>query len=597
MAKDVDTVIRDATPLYEAAKSLLGYWLGVEYHEYLGFVLGNIGRWWDAGLILADSGRPTVAFQRCLFDFRALDLELLTLFCGSYFYVQAGHKKANYHLLSNEPKKRVLYLRGYDYEASVRTSPGLAAGYATVDTTRFNAILGRHLAPEFEVFKVLSSSDFHLETIGLDRYYYGKYGRIIGACSAPIRSVYLNAQHWQEGVVRLADRVDFFVAYVSSITPSALWELKLLEDKGYASRTLVVFDREAILTKDLHAGFYERIPGLEIGEPLWLPSKKRTAEQDIAVLSTELGATFAVVSAEAFEECADPVRARIRAASGPLPPGRREGALDFRFYPAVDNATLDYLRGLDAALGREIDPEGCGEIDCLPFRINQILLRVYASLLFGAHDEAGRALAAYAGIMEAARDFYTAGGTIGGRSPQSDFAKYMAVLEDHRDVAAKNRVGLSLRGQERRVRRLHEAREDRLRPAVRCVAGARIEILVRPRTAMSGRDASPLFQRSVRRPPAGSLVRQTSLTLAEPLEQLSMTTLTVTSKGRSPCARISCRTLACRPTTRSPSTSLRTRTAQTALARSPTRADGSAPSSSSPSTARPHGSSRGRARP
>ena len=33
MAKDVDAVIRDATPLYEAAKSLLGYWLGVEYHD------------------------------------------------------------------------------------------------------------------------------------------------------------------------------------------------------------------------------------------------------------------------------------------------------------------------------------------------------------------------------------------------------------------------------------------------------------------------------------------------------------------------------------------------------------------------------------
>ena len=110
MAKDADTVIRDATPLYEAAKVLLGYWLNVEYHEYLGFVLGNIRRWWDAGLILADSGRPTPAFQCCLFDFQALDLELLTLFCGSYFYVQTSHKKANYNLLKNEPKKRVLYL-------------------------------------------------------------------------------------------------------------------------------------------------------------------------------------------------------------------------------------------------------------------------------------------------------------------------------------------------------------------------------------------------------------------------------------------------------------------------------------------------------
>ena len=514
MAKDVGTVVRDATPLYAAAKALLGYWLNVEYHEYLGFVLGNIRRWWDAGLILADSGRPARAFRRCPFDFRALDLEVLTLFCGSYFYVQASHKKANCHLLREEPKKRVLYLRGYDYEASVRTAPGLAAGYATVDTTRFNGILGRRLTPEFEVFKVLSSSDFHLETTGLDRCYYGEYGRVIDACSAPIRSVYLNARHWQEGVTALAERVDFFVAYVSSITPSALWELKLLKDKGYAGRTMVVFDREAIRTKDRHAAFYEHIPGLAIGEPLWLPSKKRTAEQDIAALEAELEATFAVVSAEAFEERVDALRARIRAASGRLPPGRRETTLGFRFYPAVDDATLDHLRGLHAALWREIDPEGSAEIDCLPFRINQILLRVYVSLLFGAHDEAGRALAAYAGIMDAVHDFYTAAGTIGGRSPQSDFAKYMAVLEDHRDVAAtiawtllcagkSDQFGDCTKPAKTVYDRLFAASRDAHRNS--CAASDGHERTRRRRPCAGVRlPASG-------RPPAGLLVRQTAL--------------------------------------------------------------------------------------
>jgi hypothetical protein len=99
--------------------------------------------------------------------------------------------------------------------------------------------------------------------------------------------------------------------------------------------------------------------------------------------------------------------------------------------------TLDYLHGLDTALWGEIDPEGSGEIECLPFRINQMLLRVYTSLLFGVHYEAGRAIAVYAGIMGAALDFYTAAGAIGGNSPPSDFPKYIAVLKDHRDVAAK----------------------------------------------------------------------------------------------------------------------------------------------------------------
>ena len=237
-------------------------------------------------------------------------------------------------------------------------SPGLAAGYATVDTTRFNAILGRHLAPEFEVFKVLSSSDFHLETIGLDRYYYGEYGQDhrrlqradpLGLPERPALAggrgqARLPRAYSPSPMSRPSRRARFGSSSSSRI-------------RANASRTLVVFDREAILTKDLHAGFDQRIPGLEIGEPLWLPSKKRTAEQDIAALSTELGATFAVVSAEAFEECADPVRARIRAASTPSLLGPREGALDFRFSPRGRQRDAgNHLRGLDAALGREIDP-------------------------------------------------------------------------------------------------------------------------------------------------------------------------------------------------------------------------------------------------
>ncbi|MCK6387645.1 MAG: hypothetical protein L6Q65_08585 [Zoogloea sp.] len=95
MPDPADTLIRDATPLYDAARSLHGYFLFRWLREYLNVALGNIRRWSQAGLLGAD-GRPNAAFRQCLVDFNALDLEILAQLCGLYFYIHAGHRKANH---------------------------------------------------------------------------------------------------------------------------------------------------------------------------------------------------------------------------------------------------------------------------------------------------------------------------------------------------------------------------------------------------------------------------------------------------------------------------------------------------------------------
>ena len=435
MSEKTKPVIEDPTPLYEAARALLGYFLNTWYRHFLIVMLQNLQNWWIAGLLDKDR-RPNAVFQEVLFDFNALNLEKLAYVCGIYFCVQSSHKNANYSLLQKEPKKRVLYLRGFDYEAAVSPAKGLAMGISTTETFVFNDTIGQHLGPDFEVFKVLSPKDLHWETTGPQRYFYDDYEKIIQACSSrPIRSVYLNAQHWKDDVAHLAERMDYFVVYVSSITESVLWELNHLKESGCADRTTVVFDRPAILKKIFHYELHERLPKLNIGKVVWAPSKKRSTEEDVDALRAELDKIFIVVSADAFKESVPVLKARIAAANGPLPPGARETYLDFRFYPALDDAALDYLHRLDAALWQEIDPEGTREIDCLPFHINQVQLRIFMSLLFGAHHEAGRALAVYAGIMDAALDFYTAAGQSNDGVSQ-EYPSSLTFLQNHRDTAA-----------------------------------------------------------------------------------------------------------------------------------------------------------------
>lgn len=429
------TIIRDATPLYDSARALHGYFLYTWFTHFLGVLLHNIQRWRAAGL-LDEDGRASLVFRRLPVDFNALDLEKLAYFCGIYFYVESAHKQANYRLMHATPRKRVLYLRGFDYEAAVAATDTLAIGIATVDTTRFNHKLGELLGAEFDLFKAMSPKDLYWETIGPQRYFYDDYGALIRAANQPIRSVHLNALHWKDDIAQLAGQVDYFVVYVSSITESVLWEMHHLIDTGRAPLTTVVFDRQAILTKNIHADLYKDIPALTIGPVRWLPSRGRSSDDDIRALREELEKVFTVIDIENLDAEAPALMTRIRAAAPAQPDARRNTWLDFRFYPALDDEALAHLRRLDAALWAEVEPEAGAPIDALPFRINQLLLRVFTALLFGQHRDAGCALAVYAGFMQALLDHYTAAGRVEGFDSPDDVANALGALKDHHATAA-----------------------------------------------------------------------------------------------------------------------------------------------------------------
>ena len=435
MPARVDTTIRDATPLYEAARRLHGYFLFRWLREYLNVVLGNIHRWWQADLLGAD-GRPNVAFRQCLIDFNALDLEILAQLCGLYFYIHASHKKANHALLQQTTARRVLYLRGFDYQAAVGVGGGMAMGFSTVDSTRFNHRLGALLAHDCEVYKALSPLDLERETLALERHFYGDYPALMRVCSAPIHSLFLHADHWQRDVAHLAGRMDYFVVYLSSLSESVLWELQYLRDHGHAGRASVIFDRDAILTKNVHASFYTALPGLAIGKALWLPDRQPLSEAHIDAFRAELETCFTVIPADDFDTQAEALRARVLAASGPLPPGRRESSLPFRFYPALAKPERRALHRLDAALAREVAPDTGEPLSCLPFRLGQLQLRVFTALALGDHPGAAQALAIYAGIMDALLAFYTRSGRIADGVPADELPAWLAIFRDHRDTAA-----------------------------------------------------------------------------------------------------------------------------------------------------------------
>lgn len=125
MLSDDKIPLNDFTNLYDASKRLHGYFLHTWFMHYLNVITRNLRNWYQAGLIDND-GQPTEVFKKAIFDFNALDLEKLSYICGIYFYILSNHKKSNYFLMKENARKRVLYLRGFDFEASV--SPGEDTG-------------------------------------------------------------------------------------------------------------------------------------------------------------------------------------------------------------------------------------------------------------------------------------------------------------------------------------------------------------------------------------------------------------------------------------------------------------------------------------
>lgn len=434
------TTVRDFALLDSAARTLLGYFVYRQYREFLGVLTLNLQRWLHAGL-LDEDGQPTALFKRVVFDFNALDLEALTLVCGVNYVARASHEKANRVLRREDTKPRVLYLRGYDYEVATVPAPGsgVGMGFGTVDTARFTTRLGEALGGAVRLFMVMSPKDVAREAERLQRHFYSDYPAIDRGCSRPIRGFCLQAHRWQADVATLAAQMDAYVVYVSSITDSVRWELDWLRRSGMAPRTTVVMDRTAIETKALHTGIHDQLPGGQMGQPVWLSPKPHHTAADIDALQAELSQVFTVVTPESFEAAAPALATRL---CGNLAPGAVRPAvagLPFGWQPAVEPDALAALQALHSQLGREIDPLDPEPIECLPLYLNQLLLRLYTSLLLGAHTDAGKALAIYSGCMGAALAHYAAAGRINERVPPEQTSDYLAVLRDHRDTA--NHIG------------------------------------------------------------------------------------------------------------------------------------------------------------
>lgn len=440
MLSDDKIPLDDFTNLYDASKRLQGYFLHTWFMHYLNVITRNLRKWYEAGLI-GNDGQPTAVFKKAIFDFNALDLEKLSYICGIYFYVLSSHKKSNYFLMKKNAKKRVLYLRGFDFEASISPGEdsGMGMGLSSMDTFSFTRKVGDLLGKEFDVFKILSPKDLYWETIGPQRHFYGDFEKIIHAGSEPIRSIFVNAHFWKEDVAYVAERVDYFIVYVSSITDGVLWELNNLKERGYHRRTTVVFDEKAIVNKEMHVGLQESLPDMKIGDVLWLESKKHVTRDDAEKLRKELGASFFVVSREQFETKIADHKARIVEAEGALGPGAREIYIEFRFFPAVDVPVLEQIRSLDRAIWKQIEAALTNRITCLPYFFNLVQLRIFTSLMLGQHFMTGQALAVYAGIIDSALTYYEAIERINEQVTAEENEQHLNLLRDHH--AAGEHIG------------------------------------------------------------------------------------------------------------------------------------------------------------
>jgi hypothetical protein len=418
--------------LHEASASLLGYFVHTWYTHYLTVIMASLRRLFENGL-LADLRTPTERGRHVLFDFGALDIEKLTYIVGIYVYVLSSHKAANYRLMNRNDEKQVLYLRGYDYEGAVAAEGGLAMGFSSTSTMAFGEKLRDLLEADSTMFKVLSAKDVYWETVEAQRYF-GDYHTLIGLVRGRPCSVYLNAVRWQEGVADLLDRMDHYVVYLSSITESVLWELDQLDTDGRRSRVTVVFDEWAIANKDEQLGIRDLLQD-EYGEKVIWSKPGEPPTLTVAELRARLSERFLVTTPDDFEAQIDRHRDRIAAGSSRLAPGKRETWIDFRFHPALDEDRVAELRAFSAELQTWIDAAGRDGIECLPLFFDHVQLRVYTTLLLGEHDQTGRALAAYAGVMRGTLDYYEPPGErIGGLSAENR-ESHLEMLRDHLGLA------------------------------------------------------------------------------------------------------------------------------------------------------------------
>jgi hypothetical protein len=421
--------------LDDATKMLLGYFVHTWYRHYLAGITENYRRLFQNGIIKNLTEPADEGHYSMLFDFNALNMEKISYINGIYFYILAAHKGANYSLMHRHEKKQVLYLRGYDFEGSLTTGEGYAMGFASVDTMQFTDKLGELLSQNCQLYKIMSPKDVYWETAAAQKYFYGNFGDMIPLARYRMCSFFLNALSWQDDVTFLLDRMDHYLVYVSSITPSVLWELEQLATDKRRDRVTVIFDEEAIRNKKMQIGVRDGMQKKFGDKLIW--SKKETPppinpEQFRKTLSEK----FLVTDPDSFEKDIEMHRQRISQSSAHLPPGKREAWLEFRFKPSLENSLLKELHNFSAEIENHIsDWTGDRGIDCLPLFLNFVQFRIFMTLLLGDHFETGRALAAYTAIMQGTYDYYTAPGEKAGALSEEGRERHLNMLTDHLEMA------------------------------------------------------------------------------------------------------------------------------------------------------------------
>jgi hypothetical protein len=234
------------------------------------------------------------------FDLAAIDLESLTELLGICFNLFVGHKSVNRIVVLPYTGRRVLYLRGYDFTFTQYFGEGLASEARSADTQRYTNRLEKLDSNDVCLLKVMSPDEVYWETLGLGKLFLKPdLNPVIEKANYPVRSAYLNALTWKQGLLPLLDRADYFVVYVSSLTPSALWELEQLDTPERRERVTVVFDTQAIANKGGISAAQEnaRLEGRDL---IWSKSESEpgfTPEE----FRSRFARTFLVVSPEEFE--------------------------------------------------------------------------------------------------------------------------------------------------------------------------------------------------------------------------------------------------------------------------------------------------------
>lgn len=386
-----------AIDLIDVTKKLHGYWVHRAFANFLSCLAKDAQRLRapDAGL---DAPPAEEVDYTTVFDAQALHLEQLVDAIGLYHHIYSGHAKANY-FLGNGDRKQVLYLRGFDYESAFHSGPA-AADMSSADTLTFTWTLWEHLVTDFAVFQALSPEDLHMETRGMRSYIYdGDFKRLRDATQL---SFYLNANHWRDDIARIAQQMDYFVVYVSSLTESVLWELGLLERLGRADHTTVVFDEKAVDNKKGHIAAQTLLGVSYPDSVLWPGNTDKADTVDARQLRDQLARRFWVVSRDEFFATIDAQKARIEEAAAPADPGFREAPVDFRFYPALAPDALTKLRDVDHALDTVIRRSVTSQpITNLPWFFNQVQQKIILALMLGDNENTAWALSVCGGLLAA----------------------------------------------------------------------------------------------------------------------------------------------------------------------------------------------------